>query len=404
MTTSDRVYVWAWLPGSTEPVPCGVVVAHDHDRYTFAYGRSWLDRDAFPLYGLPLRPGPQADDLALPGALRDALPDAWGQRVVLHRLSGRGGTDADTADLSLMTYMRESGSDRFGAIDFQDSPDQYLPRAGSASLSDLVEAAEALEAGQPLHPAVADAFEHGTSVGGARPKVTLSDGDEHWIAKLSSRTDPRPVVRHEALALELARRAGVQTVDSRLDRVLGRDVLLVRRFDRGPGGTRRMAVSALTLLHLDELFGRYATYPGLLDALRSHPDQVDPGPELFARVALSIALGNTDDHARNHAALWDGQRLRLAPAYDLDPCRPHGWDANQAMAWGRDGQRTSRLPALVEAAHDYGLCRRAAREVVDHLVASIHDHWAEACDLARLSQHERELVWETTILNPGCHA
>ncbi len=344
-------------------------------------------------------------ELTLPGQLRDALPDAWGQHVVLRRLLGRSGRNADTGEINPMTYMINSGSDRFGAIDFQESPERYVPRNEHASLDELASAAQALEEGRPVPSAIADALFDGTSIGGARPKVTISDGDEQWIAKLSSSNDNRPVVRHEALALELARRSGIEVVESQLTRAGGRDALLVRRFDRGPAGTRIMAVSGLTMANADEMAARYITYPDLLDVLRREGDDPDSvGEELFTRIAVNIALGNSDDHARNHAALWDGEQLRLSPAYDIDPCRSPGWDSNQAMAYGRDGERISVLAELIGVAAEYGLSRISARNVVERVVETIRDNWSAAADLARLSTIESDQVLGTRILTPGALA
>lgn len=402
--TSEQ-YVWAWLPGASTPVVCGLVREEAAGTYSFNYGVSYLSHpDAIPLFGMPLTQGllPLPDGLIIHGALRDALPDAWGQRVILNKITGLFGRAADTGDLSLMTYMRESGSDRFGALDFQDSATDYVERNYSATLEDLATAADALEEGLALPPALDAALAHGTSIGGARPKVTLTDGDQHWIAKLSSSSDRRPAVRHEALALELARHMGVEVVESSLTTVLGRDVLLVRRFDRGPNGLRSMAVSALTLVGLDEMTGRYATYPDLLDALRTHGSEPEhAGRELFHRIAANIALGNTDDHARNHAALWDGKTLTLSPAYDIDPCRPHGWDANQAMAYGRKGERVASLRDLAMTAPIYGLSRAAGLEIARSVLDAIHENWTEACDAARLPAAESERMMGRTVLNPS---
>ncbi|MDR0285274.1 MAG: HipA domain-containing protein, partial [Propionibacteriaceae bacterium] len=216
--TSDQ-FVWAWLPGHDSPVPCGRVWA-EGAVHLFRYGRSYRERtDAMPLFGPPLT----ADTLAPPpgmrlhGVLRDALPDAWGQHVILARLTGRSGLDGDTGDLTELTYMRESASDRFGALDFQDSPDEYVARHEAVTLGGLAGAALALEQGQPLSPALDAALAHATTIGGARPKATLSDGGAGWIAKFASTSDgSQPRVRHEALGLELSRRCGVRTADFRL--------------------------------------------------------------------------------------------------------------------------------------------------------------------------------------------
>lgn len=396
------MFVWAWLPGSVAPVVCGIVELRG-SAYRFNYGRSYLDRsEAIELYGMPLRPGlvPLPTGMNLHGALRDALPDAWGQQVILRRLTGRSGKSADPAELSFLAYMRESGSDRFGALDFQASANEYTDRSERATLADLDEAAQHLESGEPLPLALGAALEHGTSVGGARPKATLVDGTGHWIAKFASSTDVRPVVRHEAAALFLAKRMGVDTVDFRLSKTGQRDVLLVRRFDRAEG-KRRMTVSGLTMLNLDEMIGRYATYPELLDVLTAQSDSPDTvGETLFRRIAANIILGNTDDHARNHAAFWDGRHLSLTPTYDLDPCRPTAWDANQAMSFGRKGERVANLAMLAKCAATYRLTRGHASTIIDECVASTRDGWAEAIDLAGLSAVEAARL-RAAVLHPA---
>ncbi len=161
-----------------------------------------------------------------------------------------------------------------------------------------------------------------------------------------------------------------------------------------------MTVSGLTLLSLDELAGRYATYPELLDVLRARgqrPDRV--GRDLFTRIAANISLGNTDDHARNHAALWDGRHLTLAPAYDIDPCRAPGWDANQAMAYGRRGERASNLASLINISATYDLTRPEAADIVDRVITSIRDNWDQAVDHAALTRRQAESLRGSRILN-----
>lgn len=404
MTSSK--FVWVWLPGQSDPVVCGRVW-RDRETHLFVYGKSYRERpDAVPLYGLPISDRPLAPPpgMRLHGALRDGLPDAWGQHVILARLTGRSGVDGDTGDLDDLTYMHESGSDRFGAIDFQDDPAHYAPRQHSATLDDLAEAASALEDGRPLPPALDAALNHGTTIGGARPKATLVAGDgSGWIAKFSSSSDrARPAVKYEHLALELARRIGVDTVEAELALAGGRDALLVRRFDRGPGGTRRMAVSGLTMLELDEMFARHGSYPILVDKLRASSDHpADIGPELFTRIATNIAIGNTDDHARNHAALWDGHKLELAPAYDLDPCRSPGWDANQAMAYGRNGERASNFADLISCSSVYDLTRAEGSSIVDHVVSTVEATWAEAVERSGLTTTQGEALLGSRVLNDG---
>jgi serine/threonine-protein kinase HipA len=415
VTTSDtspgqpaEAYVWVWLPGATQPVVAGRLEAEGEVVF-FNYGRSYLERpDAIPLYlpELPLRPGRirPLPGLSVPGCVSDAGPDAWGKRVVLARLRGPLTRDSDPADLHTLTYLLESGSDRIGALDFQASPATYAPRWGAATLEELVRAADLVDAGAALSSALDAALLHGSSIGGARPKVLLDDTENgrKLIAKLSSRSDPYPVVKAEGVAMELARRVGLNVPDTRVTHALGHDVLLVERFDRTPvPGERRLMVSALTILELDEMAGRYATYPDLADQIRARfTEPAASLRELFSRVVFNVCVGNIDDHARNHAAFWDGEALTLTPAYDLCPQLRSGTEAAQAMAIGRDGSRQSQLRVCVEAADVFLLSAPQAREIVEHQVDVIASQWDDAADAARLTHADRAQLWQRQVLNP----
>jgi len=172
MTSKDdykEAYVWIWLPGETKPVVAGILQPN--------YGRSYLAREnAISIYQpeLPLQPGeiPLAHHLSMPGSIRDASPDTWGRRVLINRKLSLKGEQAASHDLGELTYLLESGSDRAGALDFQTSASRYVPRGmGQASLDDLLRSAEQVEKGVPLSPELDKALQHGTSLGGARPKA-----------------------------------------------------------------------------------------------------------------------------------------------------------------------------------------------------------------------------------------
>ena len=395
-----------WLPGKTEPVVAGRLEARG-PVISFNYGRGYLARpDAVALYlpELPLRAGriEPPDGLTIASSIRDAGPDAWGQRVILARFSGGHLTaSSDPGDLDQLTYLLESGSDRIGALDFQRSPDEYIPRLETAPLIELQGAAESLERGEPLPDPIAEALLRGSSIGGARPKVLLTDGPRSLIAKLSSTSDTYPVVKAEGVAMELARRAGLRVAGTEVIRSAGRDVLLVERFDRVGDGTRRMLVSALTLFSLDEMSARYATYFELADMVRARfSNPTSTLRELFARIVFNVCIGNIDDHARNHAAFWDGAQLTLTPAYDLCPQPRSGQEARQAMAIGRDGARASQLKVCLSAAPDYLLDAEQARAIIDGIVDTIESEWDSAADEAQLTALERQQLWHRQVLNP----
>lgn len=402
---SDNAFVWAWLPGAVQPVVAGRINRLGNG-YRFIYGESYLAHpDAISLYGpeLPLRSGwiDPPDGMEMAGSLWDASPDSWGQRVIIARLTGKQGREADTVNLDRLTFLLESGSNRIGGLDFQVSATEYVAREDGATLAELHAAAVALDEGE-LSPTLAAVLVHGTSVGGARPKVTVSDGDKHLIAKLTMSTDIYPMVKAEAAGLELARRVGIDVPPSRVITSLGREVLLIERFDRPGPGERRMVVSGLTMLGYGDFLGaRYSSYPEMLDVLRQRSRHGEGlGKQMFERIVFNIAIGNIDDHARNHAAFWDGHHLELTPAYDLAPQPRAGTEARQAMDIGRDGSRDSQFVVCVNAAQDYGLSRAQARDIIEYQVTTIRENWDEVAELSRLTTVEKNALFDRRILNP----
>lgn len=403
-----EAFVWIWLPKATEPVVCGRIDLVD-GLYHFTYGRSYLARkDAIPVWlpELPLEDRilvPEAPAV-IAGSLRDAAPDQWGRRVVLNRQFNRRGNDTDTGELDELSYMLLSGSDRIGALDFQASHRTYVPRLHpDATLEQLLNAADAVERGIPLSPDLDEALRHGTSIGGARPKAQLVDGDRKLIAKFSSSKDTHNVVRGEYLAMRLARIVGLDVANVEIARAENKDVLLVERFDRvrhGDGWRRKAMVSALTIQGLDELGARYTSYLALAEVLRHR--SADPSgdtKELWSRMLFNILVGNTDDHARNHACFWDGNAIRLTPAYDIDPRPRLGREANQAMAVnGYD--RRALISSALDGAGAFGLRRDEATAIARRQIEMIHARFRTEATAAGLDAAEQDKLASRSVLNP----
>ncbi|MCB1875300.1 MAG: type II toxin-antitoxin system HipA family toxin [Chromatiales bacterium] len=404
----SEAFVWAWLPGEIRPVVAGKLTA-EGGQLIFNYGKSYLAREnTIALYApeLPLQSGhiPLLPGLSIPGCIRDGSPDAWGRRVIINRRLGLKDARADTAQLDELTYLLESGSDRTGALDFQRSATEYLPRTtGNVTLDELVEAAERVEEGLPLSPELDQALQHGTSIGGARPKAQIEAGDCKYIAKFSSATDLYSVVKAEFIAMRLAASVGLNVARVSLTRSLNKDVLLIERFDRiqtQAGWQRRMMVSALTLLALDEMMARYASYEELAEIVRHRfANAAATLRELFARLVFNILCGNTDDHARNHAAFWDGETLELTPAYDICPQARTGHEASQAMLIAGDN-RMSKLSSCLASAANFLLSRKEAIEIVERQIGFIIEHWDSVCDEASLTETDRVFLWRRQFLNP----
>ncbi len=403
-----EAYVWVWLPDAIQPVVAGRI-SRQGQQLVFNYGRSYLaHQDAIALYApeLPLRSGPISllPGLNMPSCIRDASPDAWGRRVLINRKLGTQGGDASLIELDELTYLLESGSDRIGALDFQISATQYVQRhTQQPLLEELLTAAEKVDRGVMLSPELDQALLHGTSLGGARPKVLIEDGERKFIAKFSASNDLYSVVKAEFIAMRLAEKVGLEVAPVHLRSVLGKDVLLIERFDRVRSGEhwrRRAMVSALTLFELDEMMAAYASYEKLAEIIRYRfKDPKATLRELFSRIVFNILCGNTDDHARNHAAFWDGQQLTLTPAYDICPQSRSGQQASQAMLI-RGADRTSQVGTCIAAASVFLLNQEEAIHIVNHQVQVIEHEWQATCDEAALSEVDRALFWRRQFLNP----
>ena len=396
----ERAFVWFWLPGETAPVLAGRV-DQAGPSLTFIYSSDYLASDgAIPLFTeLPLRSGVQTPRRDIHGCIADAGPDSWGQRVIANRLLASGVREA--TELTHLTYLASAGPDRIGALDFQVEEGPYIGSApGNASLGELLDFAEKVEAGEPLPRSLEEGVLRGSSIGGARPKALLDDGDRKLIAKFGSSTDLYPVVQCEYVATRLAKLCGLDASEVELRQVMDKQVLVIERFDRG-GGRRRAMVSALTILGLSEEEARYASYADLAHLIRR--DFRDPRKtlrELFSRITFNILVSNLDDHARNQSAFWDGRDLELTPFYDVSPSPRTVGETKQVMAIGDDGWRFSQLAGCVERAATYQLRRTEAEEIVDHQVETIKAGWEQVCDEASLTRVQRSGLMGKQFLNP----
>lgn len=374
-------YAFIQLPGTFEWVICGSLRVREvgQNSYvgTFQYGRSYRDRRnaiALDPFHLPLSARPQEFTKlkGIPGALRDASPDAWGRRVIQAKLG------LPEAEVSEIDYLLNGPDDGAGNLRF--APTTALPVAPrpfnrTHQLQALVDAAQKLEEEGKLPHEVLEQLEPGTSMGGARPKVTVEDGRRIWLAKLPEKGDQLNMQRIEYATLELARAAGLQVCGTRLERVGERDTLMLERFDRqwNPGANayaRFGLVSGLTVLDAEDGYsGRDRwSYLLLADELRrwsSRPDQ--DRLELFRRMVFNAMVTNTDDHPRNHALLQQGGGWRLSPAYDIVPVPLVSLERRDlAMEAGGFGRAAS-LYNLLSRPEVFGISPQQAQAEVDRM-------------------------------------
>ena len=364
MTTS-RLYVFAPLAGTHQLA--GRIEWAD-DIGDFRYAPDWLSKSAsyaLDPRNLPLKDGPFPTRVnkGVHGVLADAGPDAWGKRLLE---MGRGSVPDTPLDILRVTNGAGTGALRFSQSRDRLAPDRQL--APVSSLDELEAAARSIDAGNPVSQRIFDlVFASGSSLGGARPKANIAHAGSTWIAKFARADDTVDVPRMEWACLALARQAGIDVPDHELVDVNGRAVLLVRRFDRIDDAPLHY-LSLHALLSAASLAPRDFTAPdgictyGGLSALCRQIGVADAGKTLFQRMAMNIALGNTDDHLRNHGLLRDDQGWRLAPAFDLTALG----GTQQAIGVGTDERLATRINAMSDLPR-FGLGREEAQSMVERI-------------------------------------
>lgn len=398
----SEAFIWIWLPEATKPVVCGKLRMVNEELH-FVYGRSYLERaEAIALdpRDIPLAEGvfqPRSGEMH--SVIRDAAPDTWGRRVLLYKLNREALTELD--------YLLMAGPDRIGALDIHESPEKYQPQyAPAVTLEQLVTAADYIDRGQPLPEALNATLIHGSSVGGSRPKALLADDKKRWIAKFSSSTDQYPVIRSELAAMWLAGQCRIRVPEVRLVESMGKDVLLIERFDRintDAGWQRCFMISGLTALQLHETEARLASYLDLGGFIRRYGlDAANDNKELYRRMVYNILIGNNDDHARNHAFFWDGKYYCLTPVYDVCPMLRSGLTSSQAMIVGNQGRLSTLKNALTEAGQ-CGLTVEEAKTIQDEMIESVESLWNDAADFAGLTKFQSDLLRRGTVLSPGIY-
>ena len=383
-------YVYIQLPGGMETVPCASLKVRNIGAGVyegmFTYGKRYLERNnVVPLdpFHLPLttRPQPFTKLKGIPGAVRDASADAWGRRVIQAKLQRPG------ADIEEMDYLLNGPDDGAGNLSFGHTLEPPAPRRPfnrTHQLEALIEAAQKLEEDGRLPHEVLEALEPGTSLGGARPKVTVEDGHKLWLAKLPEKGDPHNMQRIEYATLELARAAGLRVCGARLQRVGDRHALMLERFDRdwNPDAEayRRFGlVSGLTVLDAEDGYqGRERwSYPLLADELRRWSvKSAEDRRELFRRMVFNAMVTNNDDHPRNHALLRTRGGWRLSPAYDILPVPMVSQERRDlALDVGRFGRAAS-LYNLLSQCEAFGLGTGDATAIVESMLEVVSG-WRE---------------------------
>ena len=364
----DSMSLWC-LADPLVPQRIGTLSLQDQRRkVALTYDPTWLSSpQGFALSeDLPLRMGlmlPAERDTAA-GAVDDARPDQWGERVI--RLIER------PARLSLLEYLYFAGDDRFGALGVSLPAETYVTATTAAmptfdGLEDMHQAVQRVMAGDAVSEKQRRLLQPGVSMGGARPKSLMQIDGVSWVVKFSEGGDlDSPLIEHASM--QLARRCGIQTADTLALPLPQGHALAVRRFDRAGSQRQHVQSAHVALRAAGEVIG----YPELAQLIRrvGRPDQVRAQQqELFRRMVFNILIDNTDDHEKNHALVRGaGGFYELSPAFDVLPAAQGlGY---QQMRVGALGHEAS-LPNALSEARAFGLTDAQAQQTVAEIARQV---------------------------------
>jgi len=379
----DQLHLW-WLGQPSQPWYIGQLNTSRVLRgVSLRYDASWLAKGFALSEDLPLIDQeflPRDKDTAA-GAVDDARPDRWGERVI--RFVDK------PPRLSLLEYLYFAGDDRFGALGVSTSADEYAPRrlGPMPSLSDvdvIDELVKKVLANEPIPEAQKRLIAPGVTMGGARPKALIAIDGHQWVAKFSD-GDPidTPLIEHATMTL--AARARIRVAATRPIRLHDGHAVAVKRFDR-VGAERVHALSANVAL---KAAGDQLGYPELAQLLRRRGALADGSAtsqmrELFRRMVFNILIDNTDDHEKNHVLLVDdSQHFHLSPAFDVLPSgQALGYQQMRVGTNDADSTLDNALSMHALFALDKAQARREITEVAT-VVDGWRSHFAECGVAAR---------------------
>lgn len=379
-----EAYVFAQNPAGNPVLAGKLAIARTSG--TFAYSEQWLEESwAYPLDPVNLKltsaqSTTRNENKVFP-VFSDAGPDDWGTRVLL-----LGHTRSPANELERLVATSGHG---VGCLQFSLSrtrPKSPTPAAGMELLADLEAASQKITLNQRIDPKLLEILILATTMGGARPKVTLQDDGVYYLAKFSKPADliNMPVV--EFATLQLARQCKIDVPNVSLRRVGERDVFLIERFDR-VNNQQLHYISIHSLFNRDRIrifdnaFNDPCSYVAIGKILRSHArDWSADIEQLYRRMVFNVIMGNIDDHGRNHGCLYDPENpgWRLSPAFDIVPTLSQSRE--HALGIGVEGRRRS-MSNVKSAAVAFGLSSEQANAIISeisHIASEWRDHFRQA--------------------------
>jgi serine/threonine-protein kinase HipA len=388
-------------------LPCQVgTLAHDRGQLRFHYERAWLkDPRAFALDpdlsldDAPFFPKPEQGNF---GVFLDSSPDRWGQTLMKRREALQAKDENRTARtlyawdflVGVQDFTRQ-GALRFRLVGTEEFlGNDKLAAPPVTTLRELEAIAYQLSSRRiddldALRKWLTVLVAPGASLGGARPKANFTEADGSlWIGKFPARDDDRDIGAWEYVTHCLACKAGLEVPAAKLVRLNSEfHTFCVQRFDR-VNGSRKFYASAMTMLRKEHSEG--TSYLELAQFLRSNGDGANTKvdlEQLFRRVVFNVAVGNRDDHLRNHGFVLGQSGWRLAPAFDVNP---NINKAEHVLNIDDADNRPSIATALSTAAF-YGLTQELAKQIVEEVAGAV-DGWSSAAKRVGISSGDLNLT------------
>ncbi|MDF1629571.1 MAG: HipA domain-containing protein [Alcanivoracaceae bacterium] len=404
---STEVFVFADWEEFNEPALVGILrsaVIKNKEHFSFSYDENWLQRPNAQAIdpGLQLFSGEQHNtDANNFRVFLDSCPDRWGRllmkrrEAIVARQEERRPRVLHEVDYLLGVHdLYRQGALRFKRsldAEFLDN-DERLAAPPVSSLRELEYAAQQVEASDSDDPEYLKwlymLMSPGSSLGGARPKASVVDEENHlWIAKFPSRHDDYDVAAWEFLAYQLALKAGVDMAPCRIERFNSQHhTFLTQRFDRAET-SRLHFTSALTQLGYYD--GDYdASYLELAQFLTEHgSDAKKDLAQLWRRIVFNVAVSNADDHLRNHGFIFRKNGWALSPAYDINPVTP----ANGLHLNITDDDNSLNYDLAMEVIDFFQLKENEAVKIKDEVLASVRQ-WESVARSIGISRSEQQLM------------
>ena len=378
-----------WLDNPLLVGELGYESLRGSDSYSFNYDNNWLRQygGLFLSADINNYPGQQYTQLGrdIFGCFSDALPDRWG-RLLLNRREQILAAEEERPVRKLSSFDYLMGIDdfsRMGGFRFKISKDgdfinceKSLRIPPLTDVRALVLASMEIEKCEELNKVpekkwLLQLIHPGTSLGGARPKAGVMNEDGSLcVAKFPSRNDDYDVGLWEHLSHLLAKEAGVIAAETSVIETGEKyHALLSKRFDRTADGRRKHFASAMTLLGLtdgcDAKTGN--GYLDIVDFIIQNCCDVEYNlRQLYRRVAFNIAIGNSDDHFRNHGFLLTPKGWTLSPAYDMNPTL----NEYQALLIN-SSTNFADLQVLLDSSEEYMIDKKEAERIINEVKVGV---------------------------------